>query len=450
MKKLGLITDDMTGTMTCGVLLAKAGIQACSYFSPGNLIGAEDQEAVIISANSRNLPPEQAKENVRQAYRALLKQGAAYFTKRIDTTFRGGIGYEVDALLEEMQEDTVAVMAAAMPDTHRVVVGGYSIIDGVILTETGAARDVLSPVSQPHIPTLMRSQSQNQVEEIHMDSVLAGKAVLKEALSAAKSAGGKILVVDALTAEHLRTVACAVKELGWNVLCVDPGAFSQQLALCRGFGNPDRIPKHPDSSSDLKSFSGKVIVVAGSATDVTRRQIGLLSSESGAESVSVDASVLIRRDERAQEEINRAISRGKNGIEKADCKALIFETAVSGKKLVLKEEEERLGLEKGEASRNINTALGEIVNSIVNMPSMKDQFNGLYMTGGDTLVAVLQATGAAGIRLIDTVIPQTNLGIIIGGTLDGSCIVGKGGMIGKDDTALAAVNRLFFESSRRK
>ncbi|MBW7571371.1 four-carbon acid sugar kinase family protein [Caproiciproducens faecalis] len=450
MKKLGLITDDMTGTMTCGVLLAKAGIQACSYFSPDHLAGAEKQEAVIISANSRNLPPEQAKQNVKRAYRALIAQGAAYFTKRIDTTFRGGIGYEVDALLEEMPEDTIAVMAAAMPDTHRVVVGGYSIIDGVILTETGAARDVLSPVNQAHIPTLMRSQSNNQVEEININTVLAGQDVLEEELSAKRSAGGKIIVIDALSTEHLHTIAHAVYKLGWNVLCVDPGAFSQQLALCRGFGNPERVPKQPGNLIDLESCTGKVIVVAGSATDVTRKQIGVLSGESCAESVSVDASVLIRKDQRAEEEIERAISRGKECAEKAGCKVLIFETAVSGKKLVLKEEEERLGLKKGEASGNINAALGKIVNAIISMPEMKDQLNGLYMTGGDTLVTVLQAIGAAGIRLIDTVIPQTNLGVIIGGALEGTSIVGKGGMIGKDDTAMLAVNRLFFETSDKK
>ena len=449
MKRLGLITDDMTGTMTCGVLLAKAGIRACSYFSPDNLLGAEKQEAIIISANSRNLPPEQAKQNVKMAYQALLSQNAVYFSKRIDTTFRGGIGCEVDALLEEMPADTIAIMAAAMPDTHRIVVGGYSIIDGAILTETGVVNDVLSPVTQAHIPTLIRSQSKNQVEEINISTVLAGQAVLQQELLTKRASGGKIFVIDALTTEHLRFIAQAVYELGWNVLCVDPGAFSQQYALCHKFGNKEMIPKQPEHLLNFEVDTGKVIVVAGSATDVTRKQISVLSGKSYAESVSINASLLIQNDFQADAEIKRAVSYGINCIEKESCKVLILETAVSSKKLILKQEEERLGLAKGKASGNINIALGKIVNAVVSTPTMKSQLNGLYMTGGDTLVTVLQALGAAGIRLIDTVMPQTNLGMIIGGPFEGTYIVGKGGMIGKDDTAILAVNRLFYESTNQ-
>lgn len=449
MKKLGFITDDMTGTMTCGALLAKAGIQACSYFSPYNMPGAEKQEAVIISANSRNLPPEQAKRKVKEAYHALLKQKTTFFTKRIDTTFRGGIGYEVDALLEEMPSNTIAVMAAAMPDTHRIVVGGYSIINGVILTETGAASDAMSPVKQAHIPTLIRSQSNNQVEEIGLNKVLAGKAVLREALIAKKNSGGKIIIVDAITTEHLHMVAQVINELGWNVLAIDPGAFSLQLALCRGFGNFKRIPKHPENFPDAEGYAGKVIVVAGSATDVTRKQINMLRGKEYVECVSIYQSKLIKTDTDADMEINRAVSEGIHRIEISTCKVLVLGTAIFNQKIDLKTEEKHLGFPKGRASTNINKSLGKIVNGILNAPFVKKNLKGLYMTGGDTLVTVLQAIGASGLHLIDTVIPQTNLGRIIGGPFEGTSIVGKGGMIGKEDTAILAVNRLFYETVKR-
>ena len=72
MGKIGLITDDMTGTMTCGVLLAQKGIKACSFFSKDYLEGAKDQDALILSANSRNLEPEYAKKNVKEAYQLSL------------------------------------------------------------------------------------------------------------------------------------------------------------------------------------------------------------------------------------------------------------------------------------------------------------------------------------------------------------------------------------------
>ena len=46
--------------------------------------------------------------------------------------------------------------------------------------------------------------------------------------------GGQILVMDAVTMEHIDLIAQACVELGWNVLAVDPGAFTMKLNYRRG------------------------------------------------------------------------------------------------------------------------------------------------------------------------------------------------------------------------
>ena len=107
--------------------------------------------------------------------------------------------------------------------------------------------------------------------------------------------------------------------------------------------------------------------------------------------------------------------------------------------------EEKYGLKPGEASQNINLGLGEAVRGAALSLSERQELAGIYMTGGDTLVSILRALGAAGIRLVDTVLPQTNLGIIIGGRFEGVKIVGKGGLIGPEDTMVKVVERLFHE-----
>lgn len=448
MDKIGIITDDMTGTMTCGVLLAKTGIKACSYFSPDNLDGADEQEAVILSANSRNLGKSEAKANVKAAYKVLVEHGAKYFTKRIDTTFRGGIGYEVDALLEELPEDTIAVMAATMPDTKRIVVGGYSLIDGVVLTETGVAHDVLAPVRQAHIPTLIREQSKYKVGEITLNTVLGGEQKLRSALEECRTKGDKIIVVDAITTEHLAKIARTVYELKWNVICVDPGAFTQQLAICRGFGHKENVPEGQKYIVDVEKCKGKVIVVAGSATDVTKEQLGRLAKEDYAVDLAVQAEELIKGEDKAAKEIESAALKACSNLKDDNCKVLIIETAATSGKLSLKEKEREYKLAAGQASQNINKGLGSIIQEIVFKHDNRSQIAGIYMTGGDTLVTVLKSLGAAGIRLIDTVQPQTNLGMIIGGRFEGTKIVGKGGLIGKEDTAIKVVNRLFYEANK--
>ena len=445
MGKIGLITDDMTGTMTCGVLLAKKGIKACSYFSVDNLEGAGDQDAVILSANSRNLDREAAKASVKHAYRALKAQGAEYFTKRIDTTFRGGIGYEVDALLEELPEDTIAVAAAAMPDTRRILVGGYSVIDGTILTETGAARDVLSPIREAHIPTLLRGQSHYPVAEIGIRYVLGDENTLAAQFEARRAEGARIIVVDGITHEHLEKTARVVCKLGWNVVCVDPGAFTQKMALCRGFGNKALEPQEYSGLTDVASLREKVLIAAGSATDVTRRQMDIMRQAEYSSVISVEAQALIAGGEAAEVEIVRVRSACAAAEEAAGTRVIALETAASGARLDLKQMEEKYGLKPGEASQNINLGLGEAVRGAALSLSERQELAGIYMTGGDTLVSILRALGAAGIRLVDTVLPQTNLGIIIGGRFEGVKIVGKGGLIGPEDTMVKVVERLFHE-----
>ncbi len=361
MGKIGLITDDMTGTMTCGVLLAQRGIKACSYFSEDNLEGAENQDAVILSTNSRNLPKDEAKASVKRAYRALKAQGVEYFTKRIDTTFRGGIGYEVDALLEELPEDTIAIVAAAMPDTRRILVGGYSVIDGTILTETGAAKDVLFPIKMAHIPTILREQSGFPVAEIGMGAVLGSEDILAEAFTECKNHGARLIVVDGITHAHLEKVA--------NVL--------YQLS--------------------------------------------------------------------AKEEIEKVLETFQQTLLELGSNVIAFETASTGARLDLKEMEQKYNLMPGQASGNINKGLGKIIYEAADCLYQAGELAGIYMTGGDTLVSILRALGAAGIRLVDTVQPQTNLGMIIGGKFEGVRIVGKGGLIGADDTVVKVAERLFRE-----
>ncbi|UMY58695.1 four-carbon acid sugar kinase family protein [Klebsiella pneumoniae] len=38
---------------------------------------------------------------------------------------RGGIGFEIDAMLEQLPQETVAVVVPAMPQSRRILVGGY-------------------------------------------------------------------------------------------------------------------------------------------------------------------------------------------------------------------------------------------------------------------------------------------------------------------------------------
>ena len=190
MPLIGAVADDLTGATTTGVLLARSKARTAVYFNEEAAQRAEGMDvldAILISSNSRPLPANEAYDKVKSATAALKNMGVKYFSKRIDTTFRSGVGVEVDAMLDEVGDGAVAVVVPAMPQSRRILVGGYSIIDGAALINTPVAQDVRTPVKENYIPRLLSGQTRRKVGLVPLDKVLAGEDVIKKALEEARA-----------------------------------------------------------------------------------------------------------------------------------------------------------------------------------------------------------------------------------------------------------------------
>ena len=165
MPLIGAVADDLTGATTTGVLLARSKARTAVFFNEEAAQEARETaslDAILISSNSRPLPKEEAYDKVKSATNALKAMGVKYFSKRIDTTLRGGVGVEIDAMLDQLNEDAIAVVVPAMPQSRRILVGGYSVIDGVALINTPVAQDVRTPVKENYIPRLLARPDQKK------------------------------------------------------------------------------------------------------------------------------------------------------------------------------------------------------------------------------------------------------------------------------------------------
>ena len=110
MPLIGAVADDLTGATTTGVLLARSKARTAVFFNEEAAQEARETaslDAILISSNSRPLPKEEAYDKVKSATNALKAMGVKYFSKRIDTTLRGGVGVEIDAMLDQLNEDKV-------------------------------------------------------------------------------------------------------------------------------------------------------------------------------------------------------------------------------------------------------------------------------------------------------------------------------------------------------
>ncbi len=448
MPLIGAVADDLTGATTTGVLLARSKARTAVFFNEAaaeRAEGVEELDAILISSNSRPLPANEAYDKVTSATLALKRMGVRYFSKRIDTTLRGGVGVEIDAMLDHVDEDSIAVVVPAMPQSRRILVGGYSVIDGVALINTPVAQDVRTPVTENYIPKLLAGQTRRKIGLVSLSHVLKGEEAIREALRQQRGQGCEVIVVDAITLEDVEEIAKACIELKWNVVAVDPGPFTSKLAYYR-----DLIQEESSNIPPKADEAGRtVLIAAGSATPVTKKQMEILCQNPRHVRISVDPIPLVEGGDASLDEVFQAVHKAEALLNSQNPpRAILFETALHGDLLNLDEEDNKRHYANGMSANRINAGLGTIVSQLLEQCG-RERIAGLYTTGGDTMVNVCYQLGVECIELVDYVIPQTDVGRLVG-SYDGLPIVGKGGLTGNDNTACDVVDRLFREAARNE
>lgn len=446
MPHIGVIADDLTGATTTGVLLARSGAKTTVFFNveaAKTNINSSSLDAILISSNSRALPPDEAYEKVSDAIKTLQSMNVSFFSKRIDTTMRVGIGVEIDAMLDYMDEGTVAVVVPAMPQSKRILVGGYSIIDSVALVDTPVAQDVRTPVLENYIPKLLDGQSRRKIGCVTLESILSGKIETKKALKTARHNGADIIVVDAVTLDHIELIAKACLELKWNILAVDPGPFTSKLAFCRKLIHEEKDNIPIETADETGKF---VLIAAGSTTPVTKKQMEVLCQDNRNKRISINPISLIDGGDVALAEIDITLNHVRSVFENENPRVILLETALHDELLNLDIEDKKRGYASGMSANRINSGLGNIVARIIEDLG-RDKIAGIYTTGGDTMVNVCYQLEAECIEVLDYVIPQTDVCRMLV-KYQGMPIIGKGGLTGNESIVLDIVDRLFKESSR--
>ncbi len=449
MSNLGIVADDLTGATTVGALIARDGVEATVLFNVEHIENTKgtNNSAIIVSTDSRPVDAEVAFKRVALATKALKENGAKQFSKRIDTTCRGGVGPETEGMLSELPESYVAVVVPAMPQSKRIVVGGFSLIDSVLLSRTQVAQDVRTPVRESHLPTLFAKQFNLPLAEVNIGSVVSGKEAIASQLRKKRETGVKIFVVDAVTMEDVDQIAQAVVDLGWSVVCVDPGPFTERFAVRSEAIVPSKVKKRQRRLEQRTDDKGTVLVVAGSATEITHKQIGALCSEPGTVAVGAKLDQILISEDSFAQECRRVVSEtSKNFVSDKTPRVFVLalDTVLTGKRATVDELAQLSGIDGKRASDLLTARLAKLAQIVVdNIGS--NTLVGAYLTGGDVMVATCRALETRGIRLIDYVIPQIDQGVLDGGLLDGKPVVCKGGLTGDINTAIESVNRIFDE-----
>lgn len=425
--KLYVIADDLTGANATSVLLAKEGFK-CSTFIDSALLNDENMsrcDVVAISTDSRGITKEKAYARVSEEVQR-VKHLQPVYTKRIDSTLRGNIGAEIDAILDQ-DKNSIAVVVASYPDSGRISIGGFLLVDSVPLQNTLVAKDPKCPVTNSSVKEIIQSQTKFKVSDIQISDVLRGEEFLSRKINLLVDEGNRIIVIDAVTNDEIETIAKASALTKLNVIPVDPGPFTKCLMNTK-YG------------SSHVGQGKKVFFAIGSVSKTTIGQIENLVATKSPALVKVNPLKLID-DEQIDQEVERVlhIIEGKLKLNQSNIVG-ITTTTREDEVLNLSELSEKLGMDEEAISVKINKGLAKITELALELSN--SSIGALYTSGGDVTMEVMKRLGVEGIDIKDEIIPLAVYGRFIGGKYPNMPAITKGGLIGDKKTLSLCIDYL--------
>jgi len=404
--ELLVIADDLTGACDTGAQFAGQGIPTLvtmefdRAFDP-----TEDEYSVIVAdTESRHLSAVEAAVRVETVVKRARETGVDHFYKKTDSTLRGNIGAELQALLRASGNRTLA-FAPAFPRLGRFTRGGHQYVGDQLLRETAFANDPLDPVTDSFIPAIIRRQSNIPIRIIGRT---ADEALIDEQ-------GQRIVVFDAESDDDLRWVGERLKRerlLGALAGSAGFAACLPELLELRTRAQPNLdCPARPE----------QMLAINGSLNEVSLRQA--VSAEAcGFAVVHLPPELLIVEDIARSEAVSQIIA-NVAGYD-AQGRDVMLRTAARREDAG---EYERQGERLGLSHRQLSLRIAENVAKLIGEILAQTQFGLLTVFGGDTLAAIVRAMGWRGLLPRREILPGVILSEAAGGTKKMSLITKAGG-----------------------
>ena len=421
MQKYIVIADDLTGSNATCSLFKKIGLRAASILKLQGDINY-DVDVISYSTASRGLDKEEAYKKVSEAIKILKNKNVLVYNKRIDSTLRGNIGTEINAMLDNLEDDRIAVVVPAYPDSGRIVVNKTMLVNGVLLENSDAGKDPKTPIKTSCVESLIQKGIKYSSTYFTLSDIEQPiEEIVKKIQEAIKKS--RVLIFDAVNNEDIIKISKAIIHSDIDIVTVDPGPFT--LYYSKELQKKNHLEK-------------KILMVIGSVTATTKKQIEYILQEEDIFLVKMKVEDFFEK-ETCLKEIERVIAYIKKGIASYDLFLVTTSPIGDEKKADLQKLAENLNTTVEEISKIIANTLTE---TIVKILKETQKFEGIYSSGGDITIALLEKLKAIGVEIREEVIPLAAYGRIIGGDFPNLKLVSKGGMVGDEKTIKLCLHKI--------
>jgi uncharacterized protein YgbK (DUF1537 family) len=435
LRRLAIIADDLTGASDSGVQIARKGLPTQVIFDwTGLSEESSSLNTIVMDTDSRSVPGEQAYQRVRDAAGALKAQGYSLIYKKLDSTLRGNLGQEIDAVLDVYGFEG-AIIVPAFPRIGRTTVKGIHYLNGVPIHETEMARDPKTPVPEAEISKLLAAQSKRRAVSIPLQTVRDGLMAMDVRIVEALEQGVELIVIDAQTDEDMQQIAGLVPMYESRFLWAGSAGLAEYLPLGAGESSSTAAAAAVGRSWGEDSSRHPVMLVAGSISKVTREQVAKVNEQQGIAPVELNPMALLSSAEQAASEKERCFHALSVAMRKG-ADASFYAGSSPEQVQTAQQLGASLGMDSSQVSNQIADALGEVAARLTSAYALQ----GMVLTGGDTAKAVCRHLGVRGIELVTEVEPGIPLGRLVGaGNL---MAVTKAGAFGNPESLLCAIHIL--------
>ena len=390
MTAFAIIADDLSSATDCGAQVVRSGLSVVvplgSYSLPPQ---ARAAQVVSVDTDTRSLSADQAYAKVRTAAQQLVAEGWTHFYKSVDSTLRGNLGAEIEAVMEVVQPDC-AIIAPAFPKYGRTTLDGVQYLHGRPLHETEFGTDPTAPVKDAGIARRVAEGSPRKPGRLTLDHLRAGPTQINSAIQKLLADGIQLVIIDIAEQEDLKRISLGLSGSDLKIVWVGSTGLAEFVPLAFGASATAKA-----GSPDQKIDSRPALALVGSASETTREQLRFAEANHKLKMIYLDPARMIEND---MSEIKDVGINLRSALDSGHDVALVVRS--SREEIAATQQlGATLNLSAAQVAQRIVDALATLGGRVVR----ENRVSGIIATGGDTANALCNALGAQALEILGEV-----------------------------------------------
>ncbi|MEO8357593.1 MAG: four-carbon acid sugar kinase family protein [Chloroflexota bacterium] len=393
MTRLAIIADDLSSATDCGAQVVRSGLSVVvplgAYSLPAQ---AQAAQVISVDTDSRSLSADDAYAKVRLASQQLVAEGWTNFYKSVDSTLRGNLGAEIEAVLDVVKADC-AIIAPAFPKYGRTTVDGVQYLHGRPLHETEFGTDPTAPVRDADITRRLAEGSRRKAGRLMLDQLRAGPTQIKSLLRGLLANGTELVVVDIAEQDDLKRICLGLSQSDLRVIWVGSTGLAEFIPLTL-----DVASISDTFMQDQQLDTRPALALVGSASETTRQQLRYVETNSRLNIIQLDPARIIQNGRTAAAELEQVASNLRAAIDSGHDAALVV--SASREEIAATQQlGATLNLSTAQVAQRIVEGLAQVGSRLVR----NGRVSGIVATGGDTANALCNALRAQALEILGEV-----------------------------------------------